>query len=248
MFGLVCSGRPVQMAEQVDNLKFVFNVPNATNISHVSLFLLPNTPFDANYAALIYFKLPESEIPQIQEITNNGDDFKLLGMISTEKPSAIFKIKNKKVNNKNDINNNTRNIDDDDMMIDGGNNINQMNEAVGQLDINEKDTLTIGISIEPLMQANQILKEYTNLRSTNNEPLLLQNGGNDDNTIAAGAVDLLSKEKLAVLANRIVGNAYNYLSGFVDNNNKVSMKVLDGWWEKFKQRIQNDPRFLENEI
>ncbi|EGV64674.1 hypothetical protein PSN45_005015 [Yamadazyma tenuis] len=83
MFGAVCSGRPIQLASQVAENKYVISVPNASNVSHIAIFLLPQTEFnDPNYTALVFFQLP------------NSTDFKLLGGLNPNKPSGIFKLNN----------------------------------------------------------------------------------------------------------------------------------------------------------
>lgn len=83
MFGAVCSGRPIQLAQQVEPTKYVLTVENAAAINHVAVFLLPQTEFtDPNFTALVYFQLPKSS------------DFKLLGGLNPVKPSAIFKLNN----------------------------------------------------------------------------------------------------------------------------------------------------------
>lgn len=87
MFGAVCSGRPIQLASQVAENKYVISVPNASNISHIAIFLLPQTEFnDPNYTALVFFQLP------------NSTEFKLLGGLNPAKPSGIFKLNNLKPN------------------------------------------------------------------------------------------------------------------------------------------------------
>lgn len=73
----------MQIAQQVELTKFVISVPNASNINHIAIFLLPQTEFtDPNYTALVYFQLPDST------------DFKLLGGLNPVKPSAIYKLNN----------------------------------------------------------------------------------------------------------------------------------------------------------
>lgn len=123
LFGAVCSGRPVQLAEQMDSTKYVINIPNAANISHVTIFLLPNSNFtDVNYTALIYFQLP------------NSQEYKLLGGINPNKPSAIYKLNNvKKID--------TENYDMGEDMVDSS----------------DTTVINIGISIEPTAHAEQLL-------------------------------------------------------------------------------------------
>lgn len=185
------------IAQQVEELKFVFNVENAGNVSHVSLFILPDTPFDPNYSALIYFQLPGS------------NEYLLLGRLTEARPSAIFKIKNI-------IHSNKLTQIDDDAMID------EDSTAVGE-------NMVIGISIEPNVLAEQALA---------NRPREI--AGPESSSTA------ITKQDTIDLAKKIVTNAYDFLSGFVDENNKVSMKVLDRWWDKFQSKVSNDPKFLEN--
>ena len=45
MFGAVCSGRPIQLATQVEQTKYVIAVPDAGHVSHIALFILPQTQF-----------------------------------------------------------------------------------------------------------------------------------------------------------------------------------------------------------
>lgn len=71
----------MEVARQVEPAKWVFSIPNAANINHIAIFLLPQTDFtDVNYTALVYFQLPDLA------------DFKLLGGLNPAKPSAIFRL------------------------------------------------------------------------------------------------------------------------------------------------------------
>lgn len=135
MFGAVCSGRPIQLASQVSPTKYVLNIPNASNINFITIFLLPNSDFvDANYTALIYFQLPNSE-------------FKLLGGINPNKPSAIYKLNN--------VGGGPGGQDDD------------MNIDENTVNLNDATTINIGISIETTPDAEiQLAKEKERVSST----------------------------------------------------------------------------------
>lgn len=99
MFGAVCSGRPIQLANQVETTKYVIAIPNSSNVNYVTVFLLPQTEFtDSNFTALVYFQLP------------NSTKFKLLGGLNPLKPSAIYKI-----NNNDNSKQNATQLDDIDM-------------------------------------------------------------------------------------------------------------------------------------
>lgn len=194
MFGAVCSGRPVQVAQQVEPTKYVLLFDNAANINHIAVFLLPQTAFtDPAFTALVYFQLPSSP------------DFQLLGGLNPQKPTAIFKLRS--------VAPLALYLADDDMSDSGPNVV-----------------LNVGISIEPTAHAEALLAA--------------QKSGSA--LVPAKPVPPPPLD-VALLANKIVGHAYNYLGSFVDASGKVLMKVFDSWWDKFKMKLNNNPNFL-NEL
>ncbi|KAJ5200099.1 Protein of unknown function DUF775 [Penicillium cf. griseofulvum] len=63
---------------------------------------------------------------------------------------------------------------------------------------------------------------------------------------AAGQRQISTK----VLAQRIIGNAFNFLASFAENDkgqDVVPLKSFHNWWAKFERRIEADPTFLERE-
>lgn len=209
MFGAVCSGRPIQLANQVEPTKYVITVPNASNISHIAIFLLPQTEFtDVNFTALVYFQLP------------NSQEFKLLGGLNPAKPSAIYKL-----NNTNKASESSTQLDDVDMSVDTG------TEGADS-------TINIGISIEPTPQAEQLLMQERQKQA-----------GASQSLVPAGAARaspaLQSPNDIASLANKIVTHAYNFLGSFIDDSGKVPMKAFNSWWDKFKNKLANNPGFLD---
>ncbi|ESK92258.1 inositol metabolism protein opi10 [Moniliophthora roreri MCA 2997] len=81
MFGCCVAGRPLQTnLQQVDETHALFELPNASTINHVCVFLLGTVPFPDGYGATVHFHWP-------------GKGFQLLGMLSNEKQSAIFKLR-----------------------------------------------------------------------------------------------------------------------------------------------------------
>ncbi|XP_064185766.1 protein Hikeshi isoform X1 [Anguilla rostrata] len=84
MFGCLVAGRLVQTdAQQVASDKFVFNLPDYENVNHVVVFMLGTVPFPAGMGGAVYFSFPDASVGQV---------WQLLGFITNEKPSAIFKI------------------------------------------------------------------------------------------------------------------------------------------------------------
>ncbi|RPD55428.1 DUF775-domain-containing protein [Lentinus tigrinus ALCF2SS1-7] len=81
MFGLVVAGRPLQTnLQQIDETHALFELPAASSINHVCVCLLGTVPFPDGFGATVHFFWP-------------GKGFQLLGMISNEKPSAIFRLR-----------------------------------------------------------------------------------------------------------------------------------------------------------
>ncbi|TCD64158.1 hypothetical protein EIP91_004471 [Steccherinum ochraceum] len=58
----------------------MFELQNAESINHLCVFLLGTVPFPDGYGATVHFFWP-------------GKGFQLLGMLSNEKPSAIFRLR-----------------------------------------------------------------------------------------------------------------------------------------------------------
>lgn len=84
MFGCIVAGRLVQTDPQpVANDKFIFNLPDYENVNHVVVFMLGNVPFPAGMGGAVYFSFPDPTLGQV---------WQLLGFITNDKPSAIFKI------------------------------------------------------------------------------------------------------------------------------------------------------------
>lgn len=81
MFGCCVAGRLLQTnIQQLDETHAAFELPNAETINHICVFLLGTVPFPEGYGATVHFFWP-------------GKGFQLLGMLSNEKPSAIFRLR-----------------------------------------------------------------------------------------------------------------------------------------------------------
>ncbi|KAJ6624759.1 hypothetical protein B0H10DRAFT_718115 [Mycena sp. CBHHK59/15] len=81
MFGCCVAGRLLQTnLQQVDETHALFELPAASTINHVCVFLLGTVPFPEGYGCTVHFHWP-------------GKGFQLLGMLSNDKPSAIFRLR-----------------------------------------------------------------------------------------------------------------------------------------------------------
>ncbi|CAL8283227.1 unnamed protein product [Lota lota] len=85
MFGCLVAGRLVQTdAVRVAGDKFVFNLADYESVNHVVVFMLGTEPFPVGMGGAVYFSFPDTAA--------GGQVWQLLGFITNEKPSAIFKI------------------------------------------------------------------------------------------------------------------------------------------------------------
>jgi len=193
-------------------------------------FTLPSQPF---FSHIVVFLLPGSALPPdtaaaVYIQLPPSQEFKLLGAIANEKQSAIFKVKNSALSV-----NDTASLDDamtDDTNLAGGNTQN-----TGGPDI------VLGISIEPAANIQAQLAALAN----NSTPQLSSTGSE---LVRHQPQPSIVSTK--VLAQRIIQNAFNFLSSFAGGSGGkevVPLKSFQNWWTKFEKRIELDPSFLERD-
>ncbi|KAJ5893605.1 hypothetical protein N7495_005296 [Penicillium taxi] len=99
--------------------------------------------------------------------------------------------------------------------------------------------LTLGISIEP---AQNIAPQLAALEN---------NGSSSTALVSLSATQSRQKQiSTKVLAQRIIGSAFNFLASFAQpdkGQEVVPLKSFRDWWTKFERRIEVDPTFLERE-
>lgn len=147
--------------QQLDEGKFLLNIPEADNINHIVIFLTGIIPLPAGLAGAVYFSWPDPNAPPNWQLLgmlngtkncyhpfeNHNDYLKMLflmsnlGYISNSKPSAIFKISTlKKL---------------DEMETNG------LSAAMSQFNVFGSQpishTAQIGVSIEPESQVTQLV-------------------------------------------------------------------------------------------
>lgn len=69
--------------QPIENTKFLINIPEADNINYVVTFLTGSVPLPIGMAGAVYWSWPDPLSPS---------KWQLLGYISNNKPSAIFRI------------------------------------------------------------------------------------------------------------------------------------------------------------
>ena len=95
--------------------------------------------------------------------------------------------------------------------------------------------VNIGISVEPTANIQQQLVQLQQQSPTTT----------NSSVVAKRPPDT------RLLAQRIIKNAFNFLSSFAGNTANgievVPLKSFQDWWTKFERRVQNDPGFLERD-
>jgi hypothetical protein len=196
--------------------------PQAITESQFAFRISPAQPF----SHIVVFLLPGTQLPEgtaasVYVQIPPSQEFRFLGGVGPGKESAIFKVSGIKNAGSNDL--------DGDAMTDDA----------GQLSADIHHTvpagadIVVGVSIEPAAQVEAqmtALKESANIPST---ALVRQNSS------TGGRVTT------KVLAQRIIGNAFNFLSSF--GSDTVPLKAFQDWWTKFERKVELDPSFLERE-
>jgi len=226
MFGCLVAGRLIQTnPQQIDDTHAIFPLPNATssNINHVCVFLLGTVAFPEGYGATVHLHWP-------------GRGFQLLGMVSNDKPSSIFRLRSSAFTSSTTTRAFT--TQSEDMAIDpndGGD--------------NEDTTAIVGISIEPLELIYPQLQSIGILSS--NTPNTSAESTGTSTTLTRPPPDP------TLLAERIVRHMFNYLSGFASSSGistgigpdtAVPMSLIKKWYEVFINKVKNSGvGFLERE-
>jgi hypothetical protein len=72
-------------AQQLDANKFFFGLPQPEQVNHMVVFMTGAMPFADGFGGAVYLGWPNPEPP-------HEPSWQLLGFISNDKPSAIFKL------------------------------------------------------------------------------------------------------------------------------------------------------------
>jgi len=187
-------------------------------------FRIPPVP---SFSHIVVFLLPGTQLPEgtaasVYVQIPPSQDFKFLGGIGPGKESTIFKVSGLK---NGDPAAGPSELDGDAMTDDAGQ--ASANNAIPAGDI------VVGVSVEP---AAQVESQMASLKAPSNNPTtaLVRK------TSATGG-----RVTTKVLAQRIIGNAFNFLASF--GSESVPLKAFQDWWMKFEKKVELDPSFLERE-
>ncbi len=194
----------------------------------------------------VYIQLPSSSSSSSSS-TSAPSGFRLLGALSNEKPSAIFKVGPQA---QNDIRyyaqgehlagggSSSRGgaIEEDEMIdivdTEPGNNNNPATGGPG---------VTVGISIEPAVALTGQLAALSSTQPLTSSALVVARPPPPPTALST-----------KVLAQRIIKNAFNFLASFAGmtgagGEEVVPLRSFRDWWVKFERRVENEPGFLERD-
>jgi len=221
MFAVVVAGRPVITTLQtISQTQFAFTIPSQPTFSHIVVFSLPGNELPADSAAAVYIQMPPAT------------DFKLLGAIANDKQSAIFKVRNSSSSVTSTTATMSSAAEGDDAMVDDS----PASEAQASQDMN----IVLGISVEP---AATIQSQLAAIRAQSQT----QGSGME---LVRHQIQLPQSQKTLRTAQRIIENAFNFLSSFsggTSGDETVPLKAFRDWWTKFEKKIQLDPGFLDRD-
>ena len=186
-------------------------------------FRIPPVP---SFSHIVVFLLPGTQLPEgtaasVYVQIPPSQEFKFLGGIGPGKESAIFKVSGLK-NGGSDI------LDGDAMTDDADQPSANTNGAVPA-----GADIVVGVSIEP---AAQVEAQMTSLKEPAGVPAM---------ALVRQQSSTGGRVTTKVLAQRIIGNAFNFLSSF--GSDTVPLKAFQDWWTKFERKVELDPSFLERE-
>jgi len=185
--------------QQIDETHAAFAIDNAETVNHICVFLLGTVPLPAGYAATVHFHWP-------------GRGFQLLGMISNEKPSAVFRLRGTYTSS-----------------------AQQSHSAFLSPTQPGAVTATLGIAIEPIEAVeSQIASLQTSQTSQPSSTSLAL-----ARPASSSSSSRLSDP--AYLVERILTHLFNYLSSFAapgTTQGVVELATIQRWYEMFVNKVR----------
>lgn len=221
-FGLIVPSRPVLTS------------PTIVSLNQYA-FTFPSVPA---FSHIVVFLMPGTTLPEgslagVYMKLPGQTEFKLLGAVGAEKQSAIFRISSSNSASLGSGNGGSS-VEDEMTDVDGISARIDSSTTAGEV--------IVGISVEPIETIAPQLEVLQASQSASSMALVSIRDQQPRPT------SLSTK----ILAQRIIGNAFNFLASFAGSSGLggqevVPLKSFQDWWTKFERRIENDPGFLERE-
>ncbi|KAI9190011.1 hypothetical protein H9P43_001444 [Blastocladiella emersonii ATCC 22665] len=233
-FGLICAGRPVQADfAPVDPTltKFATMVAGSERVNHLVVFV--SDPFPAGFAATVHIQLP-------------GRDWQMLGALSNDKPSAIFRLSG------------LRGLDGSAA---GSTEDMDMTDAATALAL---PPANLGISVEPI---DLVMQQLAALPSSRQSAMSMSggSGGSASSALSQSThilqnlynyVTSFATTALPPMAHTVGGvpaaavNAFGFGGGAapttqVRDDSWIPVKAFEAWYSRAVQRVKNDPNYFD---
>ncbi|KAG0332552.1 hypothetical protein BG000_009914 [Podila horticola] len=249
MFGCIVAGRLVQTnLQQVDVNKFTFQLDDAENINHIVVFLLGTIPFQPGYAATVHLLWPNKT-------------WQLLGMLSNDKASAIFRLKAVRPPNTGSTGHSN------DMTMEG--------DSTGSR--STPITATLGISMEPI---DVVMSQISSMSSTSTSSTTTSSMSSiPSNALIplSAASTSSSPDSVVAMAQKVMSHLYNHVTSFATavlppgstvlvptggpgssmnvlaggaqatDSSYLPVKAFNDWFQNVVRKAKADPLFLSRD-
>ncbi|KAF9373750.1 hypothetical protein CPB97_000328, partial [Podila verticillata] len=231
--------------QQVDVNKFTFQLDDAENINHIVVFLLGTVPFQPGYAATVHLLWPNKT-------------WQLLGMLSNNKASAIFRLKAARPSDTGSTGN------ANDMAMEGAGSASSL------------ITATLGISMEPI---DLVMSQISSMSSSSSS----SSTSTSSSSIPSNALVPLSvgssssPDSVAAVAQKVMSHLYNHVTSFATavlppgstvlvptggpgssmnvlaggaqatDSSYLPVKAFNDWFQNVVRKAKADPYFLSRD-
>lgn len=123
----------------------------------------------------------------------------------------------------------------------------KLNESSSSAGAASSGQIILGISIEDGASVGARIEELNAAKASSGSQALVPAGAT---AVSSGSGTSSQQPSTLVLAQRIIKNAFNFLSSFSGQAGQVEvvpMKAFEDWWRKFESRVRTDPGFLERD-
>ena len=196
---------------------FLLAVDGAENVNHIVVFLTGQVPFSEGFGGSIYLGWPSANTGGEVSASLDCVSWQLLGFISNEKPSAIFKIAKVKPH---------------EVIANPFGETTAMDMSANSL---TSTSALVGVSVEPLAEIVQKTPSAGTAASTVDSftefsQKMLENFFNYAASFAASTTQLAMQQQMA--------------GGL--NESYIPFSALQQWYLNFQRRLQSNPDFWKS--
>ncbi|GAA5823591.1 hypothetical protein JCM10212_006399 [Sporobolomyces blumeae] len=210
MFAFVVPGRLVQQTLQVPESpeRFVATIDHAQDLNHITVFLTGQAPFPDGYGATVHLEIP-------------GKGFQLIGALTNQKPSAIFRLRGAVVT---------------------PSSFGNSTPSSGATTTTTTTTATLGISCEPLAQVEQQVSLLATSSASSSTASAPSSSSSSTALVPSNPRTSTPVDPVALAA--LVGkNLFNAVAGFVQplpdgSGSWIEFGLVEKWYRNFERKLR----------